>query len=410
MRIAMVIAGPYPSPQGSQVFAGQMADQMGRRGHEVHFLTYGQGEQVNDGAFVHHRLPRIPGDESLRSGPRLIKPLLDAVMVRALARIVRRHRIEVIHAHNYEAALVGLAVRRRVGVPVLYHSHNLMGDELATYFGGMVLKRCAEVAGRYLDRSVPRRADHVIALCDYSAEALLSVGVEKRRLSVIPAAIDDDVVWGQRGAAKRGMGIDEDTRVVGYCGNLDGYQNLPLLFAAARTLTRRKGRGKLMIIIVTHLNKRQIHAARSRLRVPDSVAIRSSSCFAEDKGLIEASDVVVLPRRRGSGYPIKLLNYMSAGRATVTAGCGAKVIRDDVDGLVVDDDDAGGMAAAIAALAWDRRRAQRLGACARRRFEREMTWAAVLPALEAVVERVGAASAPAVPGVGRGAAARRTGT
>ena len=49
---------------------------------------------------------------------------------------------------------------------------------------------------------------------------------------------------------------------------------------------------------------------------------------------MEASDVLVLPRCHGSGLPIKLLNYLSLGRAVVAAGCGAKVLIDREDGVV----------------------------------------------------------------------------
>ncbi len=388
MRVAMVVAGPLPSPQGSQIFAGQMADQMGRRGHEVHLLTYGQGKRVDDCHFVHHRLHRVPGDASLRSGPRIIKPLLDGLMVHALIRLIRRHRIEVVQAHNYEAALIGLAARFRTGAPVVYHSHNLMGDELSTYFDAAAFKRGADALGRRLDCTVPRRADHVIALCDYSAEALLAAGVEAEKLSVIPAAISDDVVWEDRRRAKRALGIDVDTSVVGYCGNLDGYQNLPLLFDAAREIAQNETQGQIAFVVVTHLSQRGIDRMKIRMAIPDSVAVLSLPSFQQAKRVIEASDVVVLPRRRGSGYPIKLLNYMSAGRAVVTAGCGAKIIRDGDDGLVVDDDDPHCMAEAIRRLTGDRGLRQRLAACARRRFEREMTWKTVLPAVEAAVAGV----------------------
>ncbi len=40
------------------------------------------------------------------------------------------------HAHNYEAALIGLAAGRLAGVPVIYHSHNALAEELPTYFRG----------------------------------------------------------------------------------------------------------------------------------------------------------------------------------------------------------------------------------------------------------------------------------
>ena len=100
---------------------------------------------------------------------------------------------------------------------------------------------------------------------------------------------------------------------------------------------------------------------------------------------------------------------MGAGRAMVTAGCGAKIIRDGHDGLVVDDDDPRSMAEAIRSLVVDRRRAQRLAVCARKRFEREMTWETVLPAIEAVVIGVGNRRPTGAEGTSRTLRERRKG-
>jgi len=97
---------------------------------------------------------------------------------------------------------------------------------------------------------------------------------------------------------------------------------------------------------------------------------------------MEAADVLVSPRALGSGYPVKLLNYMSLGRAIVTAGCGAKAIRDGVEGLVVADEDPVALAVAVERLAGDGVLAARLGAGARARFVSSLTWDAVLPAIE----------------------------
>ena len=45
-------------------------------------------------------------------------------------------------------------------------------DFTETYFKRSLTRTLAAVAGRFLDASVPRRADHAIALCDYSAAVM----------------------------------------------------------------------------------------------------------------------------------------------------------------------------------------------------------------------------------------------
>ncbi|MEE8312514.1 MAG: glycosyltransferase family 4 protein, partial [Candidatus Binatia bacterium] len=186
MRIAMVAACPFPSPQGSQVLVRQLCARLVARGHDVELLTYGQGSALQSQGYQHHRIRRLPGDDAARSGPTPVKPMLDALMVGRLGRMLSEGGsapFDVVHCHNYEGALVGLAARLRYGVPVLYHSHNLMADELPAYFGNRAARAAAARLGAALDAVVPYRADHAIALCDYTADVMRRGGVAEDRLS-----------------------------------------------------------------------------------------------------------------------------------------------------------------------------------------------------------------------------------
>ncbi|MFQ5351840.1 MAG: glycosyltransferase family 4 protein [Candidatus Binatia bacterium] len=384
MKIAMVAACPFPSPQGSQVFVRQMCERLAERGHEVHLLTYGGGAGTSRGAedYVHHRLRRLPGDARLRSGPAVAKVLLDLFLLRALVRIVREQDLDLIHAHNYEAAVVGIAARRITARPLLYHSHNLMVDELGTYFQRPVTRRLGAWFGGLLDRAIPRAADHAIALCDYSATVMRRSGVREENLTVLGPAVEEQQAPGDKRAARDHLGLDSETPLVGYCGNLDGYQNLGLMFDALRVLSRLGRRRPAELLICSHEDTTRVRGVATALGYDGALHAVHAEGYLASSFAMQAADVLVLPRRHGSGLPIKLLNYMSQGRPVVTAGCGGKVIRHEVDGLVVADDDAEDMAAAIVRLIDDRTLAARLGRRARERFRETMTWSSVLPVLE----------------------------
>ena len=393
----MVAACPFPSPQGSQVLVRQLCQQLVRRGHRVDLLTYGQGRRVEDEGYEHHRIRRLPGDDASRSGPTPAKPMLDAMMVVALGRLLRAGAnvpYDVVHCHNYEAAMIGLAARTRHRVPVVYHSHNLMGDELPTYFRADPVRRAAGRLGIFLDSSIPRRADHAIALCEYSADILRGAGVKADRLSVIPPAIDDPGPARSCRAARLDLyrlqpveplsaQIADEDHVIGYCGNLDAYQNLELLLEGFKRVAAASSRS-VKLLVATHTRDESLVKTILHSGIERSVRLVQMEDFVQARIAMEASDVLVLPRRAGSGYPIKLLNYLGLGRPVVTAGCGAKRIESGRDGLVVDDDDPESLAAALLRLATDSEASAELGAAGRRRFLADLTWEAVLPAVEHV--------------------------
>lgn len=379
----MTAACPFPSPQGSQVFVREMCERLGERGHDVHLLTYGQGEPFRDERFTHHRTRRLPGDDAMRSGPTPLKPVLDAMMTFSLGRLLSAARFDIVHCHNYEAAAVGLAVRLKKRVPVVYHSHNLMGDELPTYFERPRAKTAAGRFGRFLDAQIPRRADHTVALCEQSAGILRQLGVERERISVVPPAVGDSAASFRTDTkAKHPQG----RFVIGYCGNLDRYQNLGALARGASMLAA-DGERDVELRLITHgPEDREISRLRHSAR-PAELRVVCCRDYAEAAGEMAECDVLTLPRRSGSGFPIKLLNYMSLGRPIVSNACGAKALSDGRSGILVADDDAAALAQAFERVASDPPAAARMGVAARAEFERNFTWDRIVEAIEDVYSR-----------------------
>ena len=371
-----------------------MAERLAARGHVVHLLTYGQGVQQTGRGYRHHRIARLPGDDASRSGPSLVKPMLDALMTARLVTLARAEGLQIVHAHNYEAAVVALAARTFTKVPVVYHSHNLMGDELETYFESAAARTAASMAGTWLDRSVPRRADRVIALCRWSADRLLEAGCDEAALAVIPPAVDDEGPLEVLADDRAFFGLGVEDFVVAYCGNLDAYQNLPLLLRAIGLLRDRPavaGSSRLRLLLATHADPDGLRGEVAAAGLDEMVRVREVRGAVEARRAVAVADLVALPRRLGSGYPVKLLNYMSAAKAVVSAGCGSKVLRDGVDGVLVPDDDAGALAEAIDRCRLDPERRRDLGQAARRTYLERLTWECVLPQIEDVyagLERV----------------------
>jgi glycosyltransferase involved in cell wall biosynthesis len=358
---------------------GRLADE----GHEVHLLTYGQGDDFCDARFEHHRIRRLPGDDAMRSGPTPVKPFLDALLAFSLNRLLATRPFDVVHCHNYEAAAVGLAVRIRRAVPVVYHSHNLMGDELPTYFRRPMAKTIAARFGLTLDAEIPRRADHTIALCCQSAQVLRERGVLDERISVVPPAVED--CSGLISAPAQSPGRARRF-VVGYCGNLDRYQDLDLLARACANLAIRLDRD-IELRLVTHGSDVEETARLRSLAAPSDLAVFRCRDFDDAVREMAACDVLTLPRRSGSGFPIKLLNYMCLGRPVVSNGCGSKALIDGVSGVIVPEGDWPAFARALASIASDPLAAARLGRGARARFEEKFTWDRVVASIEDVYSR-----------------------
>ncbi|MCW5891935.1 MAG: glycosyltransferase family 4 protein [bacterium] len=372
MRVALVVAGPYPALRGSQVLVGHLALGLRERGHEVSLVTYGA------------RRGRRPG---LRPG----RVVLDAILVARLWRHVRRRAIDVIHAHNYEAAIAGLIVGRLTGTPVVYHGHSAMAEELPTYVSGRRTRRLLGRLGHLLDTQVPRRADYCIAVTPELGEHLRRGGVAQRALACIePTSVPAEVrktVPVPRPESGRGL--------VCYAGNLDGYQNLAFLLETFRAIRAAEPRARLLLL--THHDAR---AEARRLREGDllgpGVEIEQARSYDEVRSLLAGADVAVLPRAERSGFPMKLLNYMAAGKAIVACAGSAKGLADGVSGRVVPDGDSAAFAAVVVELLRDPAGRARLGTAARHAVEGPEAWEHVLDRIESIYRTVVAGAGPAL--------------
>jgi glycosyltransferase involved in cell wall biosynthesis len=397
-RVAIVAACPFPTLQGSQLLIRKLAEGLGRRGHETVVVTYAEGLEEMSASPI-RRIRRLPGFRALGSGPRAAKLVLDAALLFRLLDVIERESIEVMHAHNYEAALIGLAARRLTGVPLIYHSHNALAEELPTYFRGRTARRLARALGALADREVPRRADHCIAICRELVGFLRARGVGAEAIEMIaPGGSPEEfptcsVAEAATIRARFGFG---ERPVLLYTGNLDGYQNLELLLASIGIVRRTVG--DALLVLATHATPRDLPPHLHRL--PPGVRLVTAGDFATVRDLIQIADLALCPRREWSGFPMKLLNYMAAAKAVVVSAGSAKAVRHGRNGVVVDEHGPDAYAAAIIGLLTDPARRRRLGAAARRTVEDEYRWERVVDQVEAtyhtvVRRRAAAAAAPA---------------
>jgi glycosyltransferase involved in cell wall biosynthesis len=364
MRIALVVAGPFPAMRGSQVLVQHLATGLRSRGHVVDVVAHRQGRRV-------------------RPGPGVGRIGLDLLLAMRLWHHVRRCAPDVIHAHNYEAAIAGLLVGRLTGRPLVYHGHCALAEELPTYTRGRWARRVMRWVGGLLDAHVPRRADFCIAVTDALGTILERAGVAASALACIPPA-----------SAPFDLGppppvvLNEPHAHICYAGNVDGYQNLDFLlrvFARVRVVLPWA-----RLALVTHEGCARGFPRRAGIEV-----VRADS-YATVRRLLEAAHVAVCPRVERSGFPMKLLGYMAAGKAIVASAASAKGLVDGVTARVVADGDVAGFADAIVELLQDEGARARLGAAARRVVEETGAWDRALDRIEAVYRRVHALSGPAL--------------
>lgn len=382
LRVAVVAACPMPQPRGTPVRIARLSEAIARRGHEVHVVTYHLAEGTLPPPLRVHRIPAVPTYRKLGPGPSLQKLLLvDPLLAATLNGVLRRRRFDVIHAHHYEGLLAALLGAAGSGIPVVYDAHTLLASELPGYRFGVPPRWTAALGGA-LDRRLPGAADHVVAVTEAIRRKLIAGGVPASRVTVASQGIEDEFF--ERANGGRDAGAGERSGDLVYAGNLAPYQGIDLLLESFRRVRERRPETRLRILSPASFAPYEARARR--LGVREAIDLRPVG-LAELPRELRAADVALNPRVDCDGIPIKLLNYMAAGRPIVSFAGSAPVLCHDRSALLVEDGDTDAFAEAVLALLVDPARAARLGETARREAERNHRWDAIAHRVERAYRR-----------------------
>jgi glycosyltransferase involved in cell wall biosynthesis len=275
---------------------------------------------------------------------------------RPLISLLRKERVDVIHAHKFGSNIWGVVFGRLCGVPVVVTHEHGWGFE--------------GKAKMVIDRELIARGSN----------AFIAVSREdRRRMIELERIKPQDAVFVANGIpalpppsgrdVRAELGIGADDLVVTTVGFLRQPKAMDVLIEAAAQLAPRFPR--LKVLIVGEGADRPIYEALiEKLRVGDTVKLLGLRSDVPD--LLAETDVSVLSTN-SEGSPLSVMEYMDAGLPVVGTRVGGipDLIDDGVQGLLVEPGDPDGLAQAIGRLLDDPDEARRMGERGRERRRRE---------------------------------------
>lgn len=291
----------------------------------------------------------------------------------AVARWLRRERVDLVHAHLPLAGVTARIAGRLVRTPVVYTEHNLQ----ERYHP---LTRRANLATWGWQREVVAVSDGVAESIARHAPAGVPVRVVRNGIEIAPA----DEAGGRELRAR--VGISEAAPVVGTVAVFRRQKRLDLWLAAARRIADREPEARFLVVGDGPL-RGEIEALAGRLGLADRVAF--TGLLDDVRPCLAAIDVYLMTSEF-EGLPLALLEAMAAGRAVVVTAVGgvAEAVSDGDSGVVRRFGDVEGLAEAAADLLAAPERRLALGAAARERVAGSFGIDRMASELEAVYRRV----------------------
>ncbi len=352
-RIALMLE--TDGPGGAETMLIQLAEELRRRGHHVLAVHPYKGfgwlsAQMRERGFATDVF-------------RLSRPL-DLGCLNGMVEMLGRHRIEVVHSHEFTMAIYGAAAARRLGIPHVITMHG--SQTVFTKWRRRAALRLAFALSR--NTVAVSKATH-----RYMTEVMAA---RPDQYLTIPNGVH--FVPGNREAARAALGLRDSDVLVVAVGNLTTRKGHIFLLRALAGLgdmpwhVAIAGRGDqeeaLRAFAREHNIEHRVHLLGLRNDIPDVLA---------------ASDIYTMPSL-WEGLPMAMLEAMFARRAIVaslTEGI-PEAITHGVEGLLATPGDEEALRRELERVIGDASLREQLASAALARAEREFSAAVMTDAYE----------------------------
>jgi glycosyltransferase involved in cell wall biosynthesis len=280
-------------------------------------------------------------------------------------------RPDIVHVqHPLERALYVRIVNRveRWRTPLVVTAHSLFGEH------------SDQTIHRLMAPNL-RAADRVIAVSDHIASQASELGVDPTRIRVIRSGVDT-VRFRPRDSrsARQRLGLDDQSRVVLFVGNLEPRKQVDVLLHALTGV--RPHVSDVVLLVVGSGQSAGLDDQTDTLNMlTRELALEGSVRFlgrVDDQRLLDcyaAADVFALPSS-SEAQGIAALEAMAAGLPVVASAVGGLLgtIQDGVSGFLVNSGDPDELAARLVRLFCDDSLRRGMSSNARSAVERDFAW------------------------------------
>lgn len=373
-----------PSPKGASTHILHNLRGLVNRGFGVHLITPNDGLLPPEDTIEGARVTRIPQDLSQNFLARAVH-----FGKSVLAHLALHPGYDVVHYRNIWDGFQIAQNKRKFGYKTLFEVNGLPSIELKYHYPGMDAELLAKIKEQEI--ATLHLADAVICPSNVTRDYIASLGLDRKRVTVIPNGVNPSDF------AVTPLPVrDGRVPVLLYIGTLADWQGLDIVIKSLPKILAEQP-AKLKIVGRGRSRQRKMLAKQIRkLGLEEHVILQPAVPHHEIPALISEADICLAPlglndRNVTQGAcPIKVLEYMAAGRPLLASNMPIvrELVREDVDGLLFSPNDPDDLARQALLLLKDVELSQRLAESAAGHAREKFTWHESQKKLGKVVERL----------------------
>jgi glycosyltransferase involved in cell wall biosynthesis len=369
-RILAVAPQPFYQDRGTPIALRQVLQAASELGYEVDLLTFPVGSDIQLPGLRTFRSPNPLGIRSVPIGLSVRKLLLDATLVPALRERLRRETYTCVHALE-EAAWPALVLARRHRIPLLYDMQSSLPEQLRKHAPTRIPP--VPMLLREAERWLLTRVDLVVAsagLGDRVRHLAPEAKVREWRFPSTPG----EVSTYESLALRRQLGLPPDAQVILYSGTFESYQGLDDLIAGIPAVLAVAPKARFVLVGADRAGGTSLGPDAEELMQTGILTVVERQPRSAMPVYLAMADVLVSPRAFGGNLPLKIFDYLAAGRPIVATDISThrSVLTQDTALLVQPNSDA--LADGLLSILRGPSRARELGVAARQYAFEHLGW------------------------------------
>jgi N-acetyl-alpha-D-glucosaminyl L-malate synthase BshA len=362
----------YPSVGGSGILASALGEELARRGHEIHFISYERPFRMQANApriFFH---PVVINDYGLFKYPDYTLPLSVK-----MAEVSRDHQLDILHVH-YAVPHATAAILARAMLPPEQQPR-----VVTTLHGTDTTLLGADPGYGPAIHHALTHSDAVTTVSNFLKTETKRVLGFDGPMEVIHNFFEPRPPRRSREEVRRELGLSDEVLVF-HSSNLRPVKRIDLLL---ETVARIRPRESFKLVVLAGDDFAPFMTDVLRLGLEDRVVVRENVTDIED--YLQAADLGLFTSETES-FCLSILEAMCFACPSVAPQVGGipEVIQDKITGLLLPFGDSDAFARAIENLIQDETRRTTLGRAAQARAVEKFSATVIVPRYETLYREV----------------------
>jgi len=363
-KILFISPQPFFQWRGSPIRVGFNVLALTKLGYKVDLLTLPVGE---DKEFENGRVIRVANPLSIENvpiGPSFLKIFFDILIFYKGLRLCMKNNYAVIHGVE-EAGIMAVILAKFFGAKSIFEKHS----DPFSYKKGL-LKNSFLAFYAQVEKLTVRLCDGVIGTGKGLVAQVEKMGYKTRAFHIfdIPSSLEEPLAE-KVDQLRNELVKGKDEVLVTFVGSFALYQGVDLMFAAIPEVVKQNAYIRFIIIGGT---EDEIAVKRTILKqqgVDEAVTFLGKIAPDALPEYLYASDILLSPRISGVNTPLKILDYMKAGKAIMATDVPSHRLLLDEMTAVFAKPTPRQLTIALDRLAGDKKKREKMGAAGRSLYE-----------------------------------------